>query len=499
MKKKILAFWLAVILTALAVVACSPAAGPSVDTEETKAAETVAQTEPETEAPTTKWGNNPIDLRFDGKEFKIATYLDGNLSEGWACYFDIDEPEQSDTMQVASFNRNTKIEEDFGVEITCDEPWNWWGGSEGYLYMITLLDSGDTTYQLFFLESYINLALLVIDERLYDIGSLPYLNLEADYYNHAYNDLCRLGTKYLTIASDMTYPCQSAVRLYVNKQRLTDVFGDESYIYNFVDSGDWVFDKMFEVVTGQNEDVNHDNVMDGNDYYGFAGHPDSWCYMFPSSGLRGTYLTDTGFEFDYGTQKAVDVVDKIAEFVTKPEVRVKEWSDASIFFNGNSLFTMSGSELRELRYKETTFGVGVVPFPKFDDEQEHYYAYGAGGGLVVPVNLDEPELTGAMIEAMSYGSHEYLVPAFYETFVQQKVLQDDKSKEYWSKMMSDWNFREFTQVFAPIEDIRFYGPAFKMINRISTGGTNTYSSYWDQISESMRLICDQFYISFMSD
>ena len=93
MKKKILAFWLAVILTALAVVACSPAAGPSVDTEETKAAETVAQTEPETEAPTTKWGNNPIDLRFDGKEFKIATYLDGNLSEGWACYFDIDEPE----------------------------------------------------------------------------------------------------------------------------------------------------------------------------------------------------------------------------------------------------------------------------------------------------------------------------------------------------------------------------------------------------------------------
>ncbi len=487
--KKITALILAAVMTFFVAAACTDGNKPGDSTQGTAAPDDQEE----------YYGNVPLSdkSKFEGKEFKIATYLGGNISNGWASYFDADEPEEGDRMQAAANDRNVEIEETFGCKITCEEIWNWWGGKEGYLFMLGLRQDGDMVYDMFFLESYIAMSDLIIDGLLYDIASLPYVKLDADYYNRFYNNTYKLRDKNYFIASDITYSCQSSQRMYINNDLLEDLKYDKNYVYDLVDNGGWTYDVMLQMINGQSEDLNQDGIMDRQDYYGFSGTPYSAMGFFHGTGLKGSYITDDGWEFDYDSDKAVSAIDRIFTFVNRPDVYVKEWQN-DVFNSGHSLFTTSGSELREIHNWDLSISIGVIPYPKYDDAQDRYYCYCAGGNFCIPSDPTDADFTGAMIEAMSYGSQKYLVPAFYDNFVQQRVLQDDRSRENWRRMLSEWGFFELAGHIAPNEEVRYYNPATKAVDRMSCGEPNTYMSSWAENREVMKLVCNQFYKKFMS-
>ncbi|MBP5256649.1 MAG: hypothetical protein J6Z80_06310, partial [Clostridia bacterium] len=309
--KRIIALVLAVIMVSAVAVACSGGEGKENNNGD---------------GPKNKWGGVPDGTIFDGEEFVISTYHDGNIGQGWTNYFDVDEPEKGAIMEEAANRRNLRIENDFKCTLTCTEDFFWWGNGEGLNYMENKVRNGDDDVDLFFLESSNNFATLVIDQVLYDAATLPYITWDADYYNKEANDLYQLGNKKYVFVSDMTYPCQSAVAFVVNRERLVDIGYANDYVYNLVDNKEWYFDKVFEMVEGQTEDLDHDGDIDDYDYFGFVGNPYSSCYFFPGAGLKGAYLGADGFEFDFGTPRARTVIDKIETFVKKPEVWVKEWN-----------------------------------------------------------------------------------------------------------------------------------------------------------------------------
>ena len=117
--------------------------------------------------------------------------------------------------------------------------------------------------------------------------------------------------------------------------------------------------------------------------------------------------------------------------------------------------------------------------------------------MFVPSTVADPDFTGALIEAMSVGSHSELVPAFYEKYIQQRVLQDEKSREYWAKMLTEWSLPEFTREFSPNEYVTTYGPAFKAIDSVANGGVNNFVSKWNAMSELVDEECQAFYDKFM--
>ena len=481
--RRIFALILAVLMVSAVAVACSGNGGNGNGTGD--------------DGPKNKWGGVPDGLEFDGEEFVISTYHGGNLGEGWTNYFDVDEPEEGNLMENAANKRNLRIEADLKCTITCTEDFFWQGRGEGLMYMENKVLNGDDDVDLYFLESYHNYATLVIDQVLYDTSTLPYITWDADYYNREANDLYQLGTKRYVFVSDMTYPCQSAVAFIVNRERLVNLNYANDYIYNLVDNKEWYFDKVFEMIEGQTEDLDHDGDIDDYDYYGFTGNPYSACYFFPGAGLKGAYLGNDGFEFDYGTPRARTVMDKIETFVRKPEVWVKEWNqEGHMLFEGHCLFSAWPSEIRML--KDLDFDFGIVPFPMFDDTQNTYYSYASGGYLLVPSNITRTEFVGAMIEAMSLGSHQELLPAFYENFIKQRVIQDEYSRKNWEKMLTEYSFRSLTSLFSPNDYVSYYAPAFKKVDQMSTGGANDYSSYWAAISELVAEDCDAFYAKFMA-
>ncbi len=481
--RRILLIILAVVMVASVAVACGNSGKNGDDPKDPNARQY-------------KWGGVPDGKTYDGAEFVICTYNGGNIGQGWTCYFDVDEPEEGELMQNAANRRNNAIEADLECTITCNEEWNWSGTNDGYIYVSAKISSGEDDTNIYFIESYINKALFVIDQVLYDTSTLPYITWEADYYNQEKNDLYKLGNKQYIFASDMAFPCESSTVFLVNKNELENHKYSQNYVYELVDNGTWVFDKVFEMVEGTYVDLDRDQTYSVNDYYGFSADPYGMTYEFPGAGLRGTYLTDSGFAFDFGTDRAVRVIDKICDFLQKPDVWCKEWNRRDVmFFAGNGLFCSWASELRGLNVID--FDFGIVPFPKFDDTQERYYSYTGGGLMFVPYTITDPDFTGALIEAMSVGSHDELVPAFYDKFIEQRILQDEKSREYWAKMLTEWSLPEFTREFSPNEYVSYYAPAFKTIDSVASGGVNDYASKWGAIKDLADEMCQEFYERFM--
>jgi hypothetical protein len=76
---------------------------------------------------------------------------------------------------------------------------------------------------------------------------------------------------------------------------------------------------------------------------------------------------------------------------------------------------------------------GVLPVPKYDENQEEYsHLIGAWGAtcVVFPIHLDEERLTfaSAIVEAMSAESMNTLVPAYYDKLLKKRDTRDEEGE-----------------------------------------------------------------------
>ena len=73
---------------------------------------------------------------------------------------------------------------------------------------------------------------------------------------------------------------------------------------------------------------------------------------------------------------------------------------------------------------------GIVPYPMWDESQGEYYSRVEAGTKTWGVlYIQDPVLTGTVIEAMARDSHEHLIHTYYDITLQLKLTRDDKSIE----------------------------------------------------------------------
>jgi len=71
---------------------------------------------------------------------------------------------------------------------------------------------------------------------------------------------------------------------------------------------------------------------------------------------------------------------------------------------------------------------GVIPGPKYDEEQEEYYSLGGNPYfMIVPVTSRNLEKNGVIMEALAYESIGIIDTAFYNVFLQEKLSRDEDS------------------------------------------------------------------------
>jgi len=383
-----------------------------------------------------KWAREPINLPetdFGGRDFKVVTV---NVTDANRMYDKFSAEEQSgEPINDALYTRRLHIEEKFNINMKVTSA----SGAPSDTAKKSIL-AGDNSFDLI-VDIINNVKNLASQHLLADLYTVPYIkdDLDKPWWDQAMiRDLAINGKLYFQAGDIVLRDKLRLSCLYFNKDMCKSIGID--YPYQYVYDGTWTIDKLMEITKGVNKDLNGDGIMNQDDQWGFMSQYEFALHLFEASGETTAKLNSEGVpEVTMNNPRALEVILKALTVCADPEAMFMAdtikgasdiWIQASAFFQDNR-FLMRASLFepiaRDLRAMPTDFG--VVPTPKFNEQQENYYTYAEFNGLSIgiPMNCDL-DFAGLMTEALAYESGTTLMPAFYDLCLTSKVLRDNESE-----------------------------------------------------------------------
>ena len=410
-------------------------------------------------------------LDFSGYEFNVLTYD----NKSWDVYID-PVTETGDTLNDAAYKRNSETEELLNITIKAQKE-----GLDNYetVFQNCVMSGDGESVDLMVFWSPGQRTRYVTEKLVYDWNNLPYVDLEADYYNKSANNTYTiLGRQYFAV-SDFTYTVQQHWRILFNKTIASD-FGIDSPYDAFFD-GNWTIDRMLGDIKGVSADLNSDGKQDLDDRYGMIANSYTVSGLIFGFGDSPVRLNGDQFEFSLNNERFNDEVRKLVEFFDNPDICIydrdirKQYTN---FYNGKSLYMPYSSDPAALRDIEVDYG--YLPYPKFDENQENYVVWAAGGMMAVPATAVDTERTGAIIEALSAISGKYLKDAFIEKYIEGKILRDDESVNVYRMMRENMTY-EISYNLDPSEKLT----SLEYYRYFITKKSTDTASYWAKNSEKI--------------
>jgi len=378
----------------------------------------------ETSAVTGEQGEDePVPhLDWGGRPFRVlATHNDYEPN------FEIIGEAGADKLAQKIFERNVFIEEYYNVEI------------------LDVAGDDDTTFN--YLEkdfmagskSY-NLAFLIRDDMssaiqrgfMKDITLVDYVNLENEWYNPVTIESMKISDRlyHLSSSFSLTDKARTAT-LFFNRDMATDLnLGID--VISEVRAGTWTIDKMYQMITqvaASGDDG--DGVVQNSDTFGIVGGgTESATAIYAGLGNKLVNL-DAGGE-DYGagiiedrsllgldTIKAMFDVYNWAGFTgSEQTLWAKDYElPFETFVDERALFYAASMGSIEGLAEDATFAYTAITFPKYDTDQDRYYAtndntYSSTFGI--PYMAYDVNFSGFMIEVLSWKSHTTTYPEYYQ-------------------------------------------------------------------------------------
>ncbi|NLZ37290.1 MAG: hypothetical protein GX897_07425 [Clostridiales bacterium] len=410
----------AMLLTALACGSNSGKSGETTAPDATAAAET---TEATTEPPY-EFLKNPED--FGGREFKV---LNGAYTKG--DYIDLDDSvKRGDVIVEAVYERNSKTEELLNIKITSTKTEDWTAiGAD----IQKIVMAGDGEYSAVF-GSIEKVSGTLDKHYLIDMNTVETMDMTHPWWDKEVIDIFGFGTgkAFMACGEINFWDDLSTVCLYFNKSLMAA--NNIPYPYDAVRDNQWTCDAFKVLVTNAYLDLNGNGETDEYDQYGYvctASHAFNMMVGFDT--LTVVPDSEGKYEFILDEEYFVKFSRAINDFCNTDATVVKERKfgydlGGQIFSFGNTYFdySMIGSCLS---YRALEFDIGVVPFPKFDENQEKYHGvcntmYANVYGI--PAGADA-EFAGTVLETMSWFAMPQLKEAVIDTSVLIKGVRDQDS------------------------------------------------------------------------
>ncbi|MBQ8509514.1 MAG: hypothetical protein IJ493_06355 [Clostridia bacterium] len=364
---------------------------------------------------------------FEGYEFRVlSAAYDPN---GTFTLFDTEE--NGEVLNDSVYIRNREIEERFHIVFKAEEAY--WEDCNKIL--TNLVAAGEDAYDMIMLINRHAFS-AALNGYLKPVSELTWLNPEKEYYIQDVNEqLTIAGKSFFLYSEESVYTFERAGVVAFNKQ-LAEEYNLGDY-YQVVRDGEWTLDRFFGDAKIAARDLDGNDTMDSSDQYGIIGVAD---YLFASiyNGCDELTIDKDGNDIPYfaaqTSEKFSTVIDRIlSELNGDQHIYVNGDSDVAtandMFSAGQSLFlgTVVG-RLTAFRDMEDDFG--MLPFPKYDENQDNYVTRVVDAWLhVVPITNPGPERTSVIMEALASGSARYVFPAYYEKAMTMKVLRDEESAE----------------------------------------------------------------------
>ncbi len=449
---------------------------------------TAAETEPivtETETIDPNKDDLPDGLDYEGYSFRVLTYEGGNIENtAWRSYIDVNET-VGEVLNDAAFERNNIVEERLNVTIDCIEQGEV-GDTVKLLSASVMAGQDEYDYTIFFSTQ--TMYSLVTDGYLSNVYDLGYVDLEKPYYLRSLTDTFTIYDKLFFLTGDAVCTMRGSSYIFYNVPLWQEYHLEDPY--EIVRDGKWTLDKCFSMIEGTYVDVNGDGKKDIEDRYGIIGIPTTMGYCFLSGDGSYFRVTDDGYETPMTSEHNLSLVDKMLYHMENTDAYFGSDSDNALmvetFKDGRALMFYSGSSVTILR--EMEFQSGLLPFPKYDEAQDDYYSVMAGGLTVVPVTISDPDRTGAILEALNSASANTVKQAFYQQYVENKVLQDEGSQEMFELILENGRY-DFTYY---IDASKAISNRALIVSQLAKRQNNLVSA-WEGIKASVTNAYDEFF------
>lgn len=424
MKKRLLALILAALM-ATSVAACAGDGAASTDTTASPASDTTATVETTVPAETELTPDLP-DVKFEGTELVFVQRPRDATS-----YKELWLPADSmngDIINDAIFQRNTYIEDKYGVKLRFEESDN------PSKLVSTAVLAGDDLYDVMY-ESFKNTGSIALNGQLYNIADFGYVNYDNPWWDSNSVEGMAYNGKLYAVVSDISLMAPAGQRGVIFNRDLINEYQMEDP-YQLVKDGKWTLDKMVEMVTQVSTDLDGNQMLDDADRYGMlteTGSNSNVYYLLISSGVKLFESNDTEVTQAFMNEKTINIIEKCGTFINDSSV-TRNYNDLTpdsdgkwlygrkLFAADHFLFLMnSPRQFEEFNAANMESEYGILPNPKFDETQDRYYhaldRYTSC--LSIPASNAEEDLEriSILLEDMAYKSSKTVLPAYYENVI----------------------------------------------------------------------------------
>ncbi len=449
--KKILCLFLAGLIL-VGTVGCANNAENPVSTDPSDNSTTTTTTEPESQDPNYVC-DLPADLNYGGAEINILYTNSSGAGDEL-----VSDGSSGGIVSDAVHERNVLVEEMLGVKLAPIAP------TSTAVSEVHRLDiqSGDGAYPIVVGATFQSVV-PAIEGRYIDLNTLDNIDTSKHYWTQGYSDMVTFTDERMQFLASGATAISMTRYMYLtiyNKQLFEDY--KEKDLYEVVKAGEWTLDYQYSVINGKYLDKDGNNTPSEGDFYGFV--TGNIISVDPYMVASDTHLIVKDSEtFDLAWNSSA--VSRLSDLCTKVQklyndqstyvFKTTDYDDVqhnyiiSMFNQGNAMMATTMFMQMELNFEalcELTYG--IAPIPKFDQSQENYHSYvqdrvSSFGISAVVGDRDEQEKMAAVLEALAYHSYNIVRPAYYETTLSERYMQDPQSSEVLDMIYNSLSF-DFT-------------------------------------------------------
>lgn len=361
--------------------------------------------------------------------------------------------DQADKIDSAIYRRNSMTEVYFNIKFNFEGASGSAHGLEVMKKAQAAVDSGDNVYQVV-VNSHGGDYTPPAMERGYfmNLKSIPNLDLSKKYWAQFINDNAEVSGALFGVTGSISLVLyQELYVTFFNRKLCTDNSISQDKLFEAVNDGKWTLDYMINLTRKLYIDSDGNGVADTEDIYGYGLVLAPLDALWSSCNLNVVVknangrleLDETGLgrvgkvvitlnDFAWNSKGVLCLDNENEEHKTGDKV-VYEGGGAQMIATDHVLF--SNDRLGSVSYdvmKESKSGYGVLPYPKYSENQSQYYTGVRDHYTVFMVPFPArvmSDVCGAVLEYMAYASHNKVMPVYYEEVLTGRYIKDVQSIE----------------------------------------------------------------------
>jgi len=472
--------YLLILLIVLLLVSCSAKDSPNNETSSNNLSVELA-------IDTELKDSLPDNLNFGGQTLNILIRGDA----GDAMYEFYVEEENGDIINDAVYSRNRTIEERLNIEMNVLLSPGW----QNYAQTLTMIRSSilaeDHAYDVIAGWS-TKIALLAVEGFFANIYNIPYIELSKPWWNQKIINEITIAGNLPFVAGDANLSLLGSSYVMYFDEKLRQVY-ELPNLYEVVFDNKWTLDYMHNLIKDIYQDLNGDGIRDADDLYGMVLGPGNDADSFlPSTNIRFISLNSEGYPvLDIDQERLSTLINKVYSLYF-------ENNGASLAkYQGND--TVEGRFIRGLAFLTPGYVLssnlffrdiddfGIIPYPKFDENQDKYYTFVQNGFslLCIPLNCPDPEMVGAFLEATASENYKNLSSIYFDTAMKVKYARDETSQVMLDIIRAGININFVSVYNESIGNLAF------MMREFVTNKNNNFSSWYAKNEEKISIAIEK--------